>query len=86
MKETIYELWNGRVPCSGSDDRDEEMKNLRKLILCNREQLCSALNAEQKSTLEKYDACTDELHDFYTEKAFCDGFSLAMKIAAEALA
>lgn len=87
MKGTIYELWNGRIPHAAMyDEGREEAENLRNLILTNRKELCTALNEEQKCTLEKYDACTDELHDFYTEKAFCDGFTLAMRIAAETLA
>ena len=62
-----------------------EMEQLSILLDRNREALQKALNFEQNELLKKYTDCEDDFCCLYAKQAFCDGFSLAAKLMAEAL-
>ncbi|MBQ8341193.1 MAG: hypothetical protein IJY22_02305 [Clostridia bacterium] len=86
MKHTLHQLWLDNTEEIWQHNRDcPEIKELTALIQRNREKLCNSLTDEQKSTLEKYDDCYAELHDFYFEQIFSEGFRLGMQLALAGL-
>ena len=86
MKQTLEELWNGDVaPWDQCGNDDPQIRELIKLQARNREELRRQLNDTQKAVLEKYIDVTEEYVYRMAGQAFCDGFSLASKLLAEAL-
>lgn len=86
MKNALHELWlNNTEEFFGRNRDHAKVKELTALIQRNREKLCNSLTDEQKSTLEKYDDCYAELHDFYFEQIFSEGFRLGMQLALAGL-
>lgn len=86
MKNTIRELWNGELyPMSICGVGNSEITRLETLMIEQRERLEEMLKGEEKEAFKKHSAHMDELISAKEEQAFCDGFSLGMKIIAEAL-
>lgn len=86
MKPTITDLWNGNIaPIEHCGSHDKEINELVCLIERNREDLNSGLTEAQKETFQKYIDCSEEYLLRMLELAFCDGFSVASKLATEAL-
>lgn len=86
MHQTIIELWRGNIaPYEHCGSRDEEATQLLELMEQNREVLCKGLTAAQAEIFHRYISCADDYLLRMTEIAFCDGFCLGGKLAAEAL-
>ncbi len=86
MSKLITELWYGTVsPISSSIKNNSEIQNLLKLLDKNHHNLEKYLNKEQKRILERYCECSSELASLLEEQAFCDGFSIGVKILTESL-
>ena len=86
MKETIRKLFYGNIfPSERCGNGNLEVKTLARKIGEKRELLCECLNEEQKEILEEYDELLSELHSFFNEEFFVDGFSLGAKIVKEAI-
>ena len=86
MKETIRQLFYGNIfPSERCGNGKEEVKTLARKIGEKRELLCQGLTEEQKKILEEYDDLLAELHSFFNEEFFVDGFSLGAKFIKEAI-
>lgn len=86
MSKIITELWYGTVsPISSSGKNNDEIQNLLRLLDKNRQSLEKTLNKEQKRILDRYCECSSEFASLTEEQAFCDGFSIGVKILTEAL-
>lgn len=86
MNQTITKLWYGNLsPCEHCGVRDQEADHLLSLMERNREALCDGLTEHQRTSLEKYIACSDEYLCRMQELSFCEGFSLGCRLTAEAL-
>ena len=84
--KTISELWNGNiVPCEHCGSRDAQANHLIYLIQKNHDALCGNLSEDQKEAFQKYIDCSEEYLLRMMELAFCDGFCLGSKLAAESL-
>lgn len=84
---TITELWNGNLkPVKTLGKNNEEIKHLEKLMQQNLNKLETVLNTNEKETFEKYNDCIEEYLTICCEQAFCDGFSLGVKIISESFA
>lgn len=82
MKNALHDLWLNNTEDFFGRNRDHaKVKGLTALIQRNREKLCDSLTDEQKAALEKYDDCYAELHDFYFEQIFSEGFRLGTQLA-----
>lgn len=87
MKQTMELLWNGQLaPGATSGVHDPQMEELTVLLDRNRTKLEKVLDEPQKKLLERYVACSDEFTYLSSTRAFCDGFTLAVKLLTEALA
>ena len=87
MKNMLGELWNGQIcPAERLGVGDEEMRNLERFMGNKVEKLTRDLSEKQKTTLQKYTDCINEYISLSNERAFCEGFSCAVKIMAEAMA
>ncbi len=80
--EMLLRLWNGE-PVSGV--RKEEIEQAKALFARNRKELEQTLNDQQKKWFENCFFCMEEAESLLSEEAFRRGFSLGVKIAAEAL-
>ena len=86
MTQTMKDLWNGNIaPCEHCGAHDGELNHLLNLMERNRENLWGGLLPEQAEIFQKYLDCADEYLLRMLESAFCDGFALGSKLAAEAL-
>ena len=86
MKSEIEELWNGQVaPAARCGAGDPEIENLIILIERHKDQLNHELKEEDKNIFGKYVDCAEEYTCLISKTAFCDGFTLAVKLMAEAL-
>lgn len=86
MKETIRQLFYGNIfPCERCGIEKAEIKTLARKVGEKRELLCKGLTEEQKTILEQYDDLLGELHSFFNEEFFVDGFSLGAKFIKEAI-
>ena len=86
MKQTIEDLWYGNIaPVERCGVGDPEIKELIHLIERNKTALSDSLNDLQRHTFEKLLDCVEEYQDLVSSHAFCDGFSLAGRLFAEAL-
>ena len=86
MRTILEELFYGNI-CPNTDCRcqDEETKRLMGYIADHHDNLLSALNDQQKETLEKFDDCYNELTDINEREIFSYAFKLGMRIAIEVL-
>lgn len=86
MTNTIVRLWRGDLePVSSSGTNDPELKELERLLQRNGERLEEYLDEKGKALFEKYFDCVEEYISVLCEQAFCNGFCLGTKLAAEAL-
>lgn len=86
MTKTIEKIWNGDIePLVHSGVNNPDIKEIARLVSRNRENLEANLNENQEEIFQKYNESKDDYSILTNEQAFCDGFCLGMKIAAEAL-
>ena len=87
MKDTLKELWNGELaPWSKKWETEKEARELVGLLERHKEDLENELGANGKEALEKYKDCHEELQSIGCEEAFISGFSLGVRIVAQAFA
>ena len=86
MRSILEELFYGNI-CPNTDCRshDKKTKQLMSYIADHHDNLLSALNDQQKETLEKFDDCYNELTDINEREIFSYAFKLGMRIAIEVL-
>lgn len=86
MSRILIDLFNGNLePHSHIEDNDSRCKNLRRLIERHHDTLSTELGKTERAVFEKYNDCINEYEYIITEKAFCDGFNLAVRIISEAM-
>ena len=86
MTNTIADLWNGSLEPKGCSKTNHfEIKDLDMLINQNLDKLEKVLDKKSKEVFTGYRDCMEEYAYLYGEQAFCDGFCLGVKLAAEAL-
>lgn len=86
MSKTIRKLWNGELdPIRYLGLYNTEIKHLESLVHGNFEKLKSACDQISIEVLETYKDCVDEYVLLIAQQSFCDGFSLGVKLIAEAL-
>ncbi len=86
MTNTIADLWNGSLEPKGCSKTNHfEIKDLDMLINQNLDKLEKVLDKKSKEVFTSYRDCMEEYAYLYGEQAFCDGFCLGVKLAAEAL-
>lgn len=86
MTNAIAQIWKGElkpVECSGGNNL--QIKEISRLVEHNREDLKANLNEVQQEIFKKYNLSYEDYLFLTNEQAFCDGFSLGIKIASEAL-
>ncbi len=84
MKNTIIDLWYGNI--NPKDTKaDEKEKEIIGFIERHYNNLNSLLNDNGKDVLERFTDCYDELILDECEKAFMQGFSLAVRLMVESL-
>lgn len=87
MKNTIKDLYWGNVaPWEDKPYEIEEMKELSRLMEENKKRLCDNLSSEEIQIIEKIESCQSELTYLVSEEAFARGFTLGVKLTAEAFA
>ena len=85
MKDTLIDLWNGRLmPCTNGIP-SEEMTELKNYIEKHFQKLYSKLNEDERQTLTKLEECQNDLIAAVREEAFVQGFSIGTKMMTEAL-
>lgn len=85
MTKTIAQLWYGNLePIVDSGVSNPKIKHSLKSMISNHEKIRAELNEKQKELLENYEECNNKYLNLTNEQAFCDGFCLGMRIAAEA--
>ena len=86
MSQTIVQLWYGNIgPGEHCGAHDTQAKKLICLMERNRDKLNGGLTEAQKELFQKYIDCADKYLVHMMELAFCEGFSLASRLTAEAL-
>ncbi|MBQ7321420.1 MAG: hypothetical protein IJW99_04935 [Clostridia bacterium] len=86
MKKTLVELWNGNLnPGEWRTDNSRRLGNLLDMLEENIKELSGGLNGEQKKLLKDIDDSYLESECISCEDAFVKGFSLGVRIMAEAL-
>lgn len=86
MKHTIEDLWNGNIaPCEHCGSHDPAINELVCLMERHSGTLQGQLGGQQWEIFEKYRDASDEYLLRLMERAFCEGFCLGAKLAAEAL-
>ena len=86
MTNTIADLWNGSLEPKGCSKTNYfEIKDLDMLINQNLDKLEKVLDKKSKEVFTSYRDGMEEYAYLYGEQAFCDGFCLGVKLAAEAL-
>ena len=68
-----------------TDQNDIEIRHLEDLIYRNHEKLTESLNNGSKDILDKYTECMSDHTALCMDQAFCEGFSLGVKLTAEEL-
>jgi hypothetical protein len=77
MKNILEEFWYGNIdPMEQSAGKSPAVKELIRLMGCNRDWLCDTMTAEQKETLAKYDDCINEMHSIMELEIFTYAFRL----------
>lgn len=86
MRSILEELFYGNI-CPNADCRshDKETKQLMGYIADHHDNLLFTLNDQQKTLLEKFDDCYNELTDINEREIFSYAFKLGMRIAIEVL-
>ena len=86
MRSILEELFYGNI-CPNADCRshDKETKQLTGYIADHHDNLLFTLNDQQKTLLEKFDDCYNELTDINEREIFSYAFKLGMRIAIEVL-
>ena len=85
MSGAITKLWEGIIePKRPSQIIETKLKHKLYLTEKQCEQLKKSLNEEQKEVFEKYCDYKEEYSLMLCEQSFGDGFSLGMRLAAEA--
>ena len=86
MRSILEELFYGNI-CPNTDCRshDKETKQLMGYIADHHDNLLFTLNDQQKTLLEKFDDCYNELTDINEREIFSYAFKLGMRIAIEVL-
>ena len=85
-KPTITQLWNGELsPVQTFRKHNPEIQELEQLSQRNLDKLAERLDEPLQRLLERYNKRLTEYIVLLTEQAFCDGFSLGMKLLSEAL-
>ena len=84
--DTISKLWSSELVSACTAEKEkEEIKKVKALLLRNRAELDATLNEQQKKKCENCWFCMEEQLLIMNEEAFCRGFSLGLKLTAEAL-
>ena len=85
MKHMLEALWMGNVaPGPNCGVGDHEIETAFSLADHARETLRRTLEPRQIDLLEEFISCEDRYHNLLTLQAFCEGFSLAAQLLAEA--
>jgi len=81
----LDELWYGNIsPFEQCIRGDKQLKELLKLVARNKEELDASLTDKHKETLEKFEENLNEMHGIAERDAFSYGFSLGVRLMAEA--
>ena len=82
--KTIQDLWNGNIaPCEQCGAHDMQANRLFSNQSRSAEALAGVLPPEQQELFQKYQEASDAYLLRMMELAFCDGFCLGAKLAAE---
>ena len=85
MSGAITELWEGIIePKRPAQITETKLKHKLYLTEKQREELNKSLNEGQKESFEKYCDYKEDYSLMLCEQSFCEGFSLGMRLAAEA--
>ena len=85
MTKFIEQLWHGNLePSAYSGTKNKEIKRLENLMHKNLKSLEDEMNEKAKDVFGRYNCCIEEYISILTEQAFCDGFSIAIKLMTEA--
>ena len=81
MRSILEELFYGNI-CPNTDCRshDKETKQLMGYIADHHDNLLFTLNDQQKTLLEKFDDCYNELIDINEREIFAYAFNLGAKL------
>lgn len=86
MKSIIAALWRGELhPEMRSGMDNAELRQAEKELDACREEMEAVLSEEQERVFMKYLSALHRYMNESDEQAFHDGFSMAMKLTAEAL-
>ncbi len=86
MKNTISDLWHGQInPESERVVLPDEGLEAKRYFERNKTKLSELLDEQGKELLEKVEECNNELALFELEGAFIKGFSLGVRLVAEAM-
>ena len=82
----IAELWYGNLaPMENSGKGNSGFQRVTHLFLRNGQALEEALKGKEKELFSRYAASESEYLSLSNEQAFRDGFSVGVKLVAEAL-
>ena len=85
MKKTISELWNGNLsPIQTFREHNPEIQVLEQHTQRKLDAFAEELTEPLQKRLASYNNSLTEYIVLLTEQAFCDGFSLGMKLLSEA--
>ena len=86
MRSLLEEFWYGNVfPQKQLISREEEIKELHRLIEKNRTSLAETLTDAQKEILQKYDELLEEMNDIKERVLFINAFRLGGRFMIETL-
>ena len=84
MSETLKDLWNGNIaPCEHCGAHDPVLNELSMQIENHREALRRAMTEEQRELFRTFLDCSEDYLLRMLELAFCDGFTLGVKLMME---
>ena len=85
MKSTISQLWNGNLaPIQTFREHNPELQALEQHAQHKLDAFAEELTEPLQKRLESYNNSLTEYIVLLTERAFCDGFSLGLKLLSEA--
>lgn len=86
MKPTIDQLWNGELaPVQTFREHNPKLKELEALAQSSLKHFSGKLEEPLQQIFSVYNDCISEYIVEVSRQAFCDGFSLGMKLLSEAL-
>lgn len=86
MGKIIEDMFYGNIdPISRSGYNDPELRNMEAIICLEAEEIENTLCGEEKKCVLKLIKKYNEYINALQKHSFCDGFSLGVRIAAEAL-